>query len=80
MRFNIPVLVAAAFVLAACSTTGDDSGDTGSTGSTAQSASSSKAPVTPAPALMYTKFVYLTSAVSSSLQISKNQTILITFP
>lgn len=51
MRFNIPVLVAAAFALAACSTTGDDSGDTGSTGSTAQSASSSKAQVAPAPAL-----------------------------
>ncbi len=32
MRFNIPGLVVAAFVLAACSSTGDDSANTGSTG------------------------------------------------
>lgn len=32
MRFNIPGLVVAAFVLAACSSTGDDSANTGSSG------------------------------------------------
>ncbi|MEP4379021.1 MAG: peptidoglycan-associated lipoprotein Pal [Alphaproteobacteria bacterium] len=32
MRFNIPGLVVAAFVLAACSSTGDESANTGSTG------------------------------------------------
>lgn len=32
MRFTIPGLVVAAFVLAACSSTGDDSANTGSTG------------------------------------------------
>ena len=32
MRLNIPGLVVAAFVLAACSSTGDDSASTGSTG------------------------------------------------
>jgi len=47
MRFNLPVLVAAAFVLAACSSTGDNSGDTGSTG---QSTSSGNAQVATAPA------------------------------
>jgi len=47
MRFNLPVLVAAAFVLAACSSTPDNSGDTGSTG---QSTSSGNAQVATAPA------------------------------
>jgi len=47
MRFNLPVLVAAAFVLAACSSAGDNSGDTGSTG---QSTSSGNAQVATAPA------------------------------
>ncbi|MBT5571809.1 MAG: peptidoglycan-associated lipoprotein Pal [Alphaproteobacteria bacterium] len=47
MRISIPVLVAAAFVLAACSSTGDNSGDTGSTG---QSTSSGNTQVATAPA------------------------------
>ena len=41
MRFNIPGLVVAAFVLAACSSTGDDSANSGSTGSTGASSASS---------------------------------------
>lgn len=41
MRFNIPGLVVAAFVLAACSSTGDDSANTGSTGASSTGASSS---------------------------------------
>jgi len=39
MRLNIPGLVVAAFVLAACSSTGDDSANSGSTGSTGASSS-----------------------------------------
>ncbi|MEH6753067.1 MAG: peptidoglycan-associated lipoprotein Pal [Alphaproteobacteria bacterium] len=46
MRITIPVLVAAAFVLAACSSTSDNSGDTGSTGAS----SSGNSQVTTAPA------------------------------
>ena len=46
MRITIPVLVAAAFVLAACSSTSDNSGDTGSTGAS----SSGNSQVATAPA------------------------------
>ena len=46
MRITIPVLVAAAFVLAACSSTSDNRGDTGSTGAS----SSGNSQVATAPA------------------------------
>jgi len=46
MRMNIPVLVVAAFVLAACSTSGDNTGGTGSDG--ASSASNSQVATAPA--------------------------------
>lgn len=46
MRMNIPVLVVTAFVLAACSTSGDNTGGTGSDG--ASSASNSQVATAPA--------------------------------
>lgn len=46
MRMNIPVLVVAAFVLAACSTSGDNTGGTGSDG--ASSVSNSQVATAPA--------------------------------
>ena len=50
MKVNLPLVVAAAFVLAACATPSDDGADSGSGGKTAvtssSSASSSSAPVT----------------------------------
>jgi peptidoglycan-associated lipoprotein len=48
MRLNISGLVIAAFVLAACSSTAEDSGDTGSTGATTNSGSSSQVATAPA--------------------------------
>ena len=50
MKVNLPLVVAAAFVLEACATPSDDGADSGSGGKTAvtssSSASSSSAPVT----------------------------------
>ena len=46
MRISIPILLAATFALAACSSTGDNSGNTGSSG---QSTSSGKSAVTAGP-------------------------------
>ena len=54
MRINIPVLVAAAFVLAACSSTGDNSSGTGSIGSPGASSPDTQiatAPAGPKPGL-----------------------------
>lgn len=48
MRLNIPVLVVAAFVLAACSSTGDESGNTGSTGASSASSSGNQTATAPA--------------------------------
>lgn len=51
MRMNISVLVAAAFVLAACSTSGDNTGGTGSDGASSASSNTqvATAPAGPAP-------------------------------
>ncbi|MBT5943598.1 MAG: peptidoglycan-associated lipoprotein Pal [Rhodospirillaceae bacterium] len=52
MRFNIPGLVVAAFVLAACSSTGDDSANSGSTGASSASSGGNQtatAPTGPKP-------------------------------
>lgn len=51
MRMNISVLVAAAFVLAACSTSGDNTGGTGSDGASSSSSNTqvATAPVGPKP-------------------------------
>lgn len=52
MRFNIPGLVVAAFVLAACSSTGEDSANTGSTGASSASSGGNQtatAPTGPKP-------------------------------
>ena len=47
MRINIPILVVAAFALAACSSTGDNSGDTGSTGASASNSGGSEVATAP---------------------------------
>jgi peptidoglycan-associated lipoprotein len=47
MRINIPILVVAAFALAACSSTGDNSGDTGSTGASASNSGGSQVATAP---------------------------------
>ena len=53
MRLNIPGLVVATFVLAACSSTGDDSASSGNTGASSVASSSSgqtaAAPTGPKP-------------------------------
>ncbi len=52
MRFNIPSLVVAAFVLAACSSTGDDSANSGSTGASSANSGGNQtatAPTGPKP-------------------------------
>ena len=52
MRFTIPGLVVAAFVLAACSSTGDDSANSGSTGASSASSGGNQtatAPTGPKP-------------------------------
>lgn len=49
MRINLPVLVVAAFVLAACSSTGDNSGGTGSTGASSSDGQVATAPAGPKP-------------------------------
>jgi peptidoglycan-associated lipoprotein len=48
MRLNIPGLVLAAFVIAACSSTAENSGDTGSSGAATTSSSSSQVATQPA--------------------------------
>ena len=50
MKVNLPLVVAAAFVLAACATPSDDGADSGSGGKTAvTSSSSASTPVSPTP-------------------------------
>lgn len=48
MRFNIPGLVVAAFVLAACSSTGDDSANTGSSGASSANSGGNQTATAPA--------------------------------
>jgi peptidoglycan-associated lipoprotein len=49
MRFNIPGLVVAAFVLAACSSAGDDSANSGSTGASSASSGGNQTATATAP-------------------------------
>jgi peptidoglycan-associated lipoprotein len=48
MRFNIPGLVVAAFVLAACSSTGDDNANTGSSGASSANSGGNQTATAPA--------------------------------